>query len=224
MKIAVGLWGIHYVERMYHWKHFFQKIDYKNTYNNQKEYLYTAFENSQCDFYSSTYFSPVIDQLIKDYNFSGLRLSPIDNSYAIEGPKHYRRNRSLRQTVRLILDQPHKNPKTYDYVLFTRYDLFYKQKLNTFNLDFNKINLLGKSNWHPDIYTCDDNFYFMPFSKLEEFNKIINSFQIHVSAHNWLSGFQDAHFVIDGYYTGPIPADYIGVKRYQVEQIPVPRS
>lgn len=218
MKIAVGLFGLHYAESIQHWKHYFQSVNYRLTYQNQKQYLYTAFRDSSCDFYSATYFSPILSTLIKDFNFSGLRLLQPNYNLALNGPLFARRNLVFRQTLQLILDQPVE----YDYVLITRYDLKFHLKLNTLNFDLNKLNILGQAEWTPGVITCDDNFYFLPFSKLKEFNQLVRSIPINLSAHGWNKHFTDVHYILPDFYKGPIPSDIYSVVRHNVARIPMP--
>ena len=52
------------------------QVNYKDCYKNNKDFLYNGIETH---FYSSTYFSSHLEQLILDYNFKSLKLETINN-------------------------------------------------------------------------------------------------------------------------------------------------
>ena len=75
-RVAVGLFGIHYISCLNHWMGWKHGVDYSQCYLNNKENIFEKFDTT---FYSSTYFSDKIENLIFDYKFRLLKLRLIDN-------------------------------------------------------------------------------------------------------------------------------------------------
>jgi hypothetical protein len=191
MKLAVGLFGIHYIDELNHWMGWKNGVDYRRTYISQHSLIYSKF---QTKFYSATYHSD-IDKgiLLSDYNFSTIVFTEIDNSTSNSLVK---RNNIFKNTVKLILDKDEDS----DLVLLTRYDLKFKGGFELFNIDYNKINFLcGNMNGN-DSDLVDDNFYIIPKSLLKYFYETINEASENLSSHLYHKLFEDYNFLINGWY------------------------
>jgi hypothetical protein len=201
MKVCVGLFGIHYLDKLNHWMGWKTSVNYKNTLNNNIEKIYSRCD---CTFYSSTYFSPIINNLINDFNFKHLELREVDNSSSTDVVQSFiNRNKVFLDTVELIMKDKSNNC---DYVLLTRYDLLFKQSPFDLNLKYDKINFVCKSKWGDNDSLCDDNFYFMPMSMLAYFYKNILSLPIAMSSHEYHKYIRNKNYLIDGkYFSHEIP-------------------
>ena len=200
MNVAVGLFGIHYINQLNHWMGWNIDMDYKNCYENNKNLLYN---NLNCEFYSSTYFSEKINELLNDYKFNSIKLQHIDNKVEIDvGNNWSKRNKRFKETIKLILESNIK----YEYVILTRYDIFFNQNPFQLNVDYSKINVICKAKCGNNDGIIDDNFYFMPYNKLKEFYNQINLIDEKICAHEYNSYIDNIHYLIDGkYYSHEIP-------------------
>jgi hypothetical protein len=175
-------------------------VNYKDCYKNNKDFLYNGMET---DFYSSTYFSSEIEQLILDYQFKSLKLQIIDNKFEKDIKKSFvKRNKRFKETIKLILD----SDITYDYVILTRYDIFFKQKPFELNVNYCNINVICGAKWGDDDTIIDDSFYFMPYSKLQEFYNAIDLIDEEICSHEYNKYISDIHRMIDdNFYSHDIP-------------------
>jgi hypothetical protein len=200
-KIAVGLFGIHHTETLNHWMGWKVQVNYKDCYKNNREFLYDGIETH---FYSSTYFSSHLEQLILDYNFKSLKLETINNKFEKDIKKGFvKRNKRFKETIKLILD----DNSEYDYVILTRYDIWLKQNLFELDIDYSKVNVICGAKWGDDDTIIDDNFYFLPYSKLQEFYNSIDLIDEEICAHEYNKYISDIHRMIDdNFYSHDIPA------------------
>ena len=190
MKLAIGLFGIHYISKLNHWMGWKNGVDYRKTYTNQSNLIYSKF---QTKYYSATYYSDIEKELLSNYNFSNISFADVDNSssnYLIK------RNTIFKNTVKLILD----NDTDSDLILLTRYDLEFKGGFDLFNIDYNNINFLCGNTSGDDSDLVDDCFYIIPKSLLKYFYETINEAPEDVSSHLYHKLFEDYNFMIDGWY------------------------
>lgn len=151
MKIAILLTGIHYKEN--YMGATVKKpltVDYRKYFNHFKEKLYDFFKKiATVDTYISTNDSIHLIDLLNDYK-------PI--KYCVcEDDMVAKRIKGLE----LI-------PKYYDYVLMTRFDIYFQDNFS--NLHINKMNIVSELE---NKNVCDDNFYFFPIKYLEPFLEMI---------------------------------------------------
>jgi hypothetical protein len=201
-KLAVGLFGIHYIEGLNHWCNWITTVDYSKTYINNKQYLYDDFESGGniLDFYSATYTSSKLEDLKQDYKFRSLSIHAINNTVSNNWTESFiKRNRIFKRTVELILDS---NIKDYDFVILTRYDMDFKLPVISLNMAFDKINLFYQAKWGDNQNLCDDNFYFMPYSKLQYFYDQISKIDESICGHEYHLYFKpgDLHYMVSGAY------------------------
>lgn len=204
-KVAVGLFGIHYQEQLQHWMGWITQVNYKRVFANNKRQLLDSFIPS---FYSETYFSEKQEELVQDFKFKQIRFREVNNTKAADMETvFYTRNTIFTDTIKLILEDSEK----YDYVLLMRYDL----RFRTFPLEyvkFDKINLMCKTKWGDDENLVDDNFYFMPYSKLKMFYETITKIPLTISSHNYHKHFnsEDVSYLVEGkFYSHEIPTYFI---------------
>jgi len=210
MKIAVGLFGIHYLKNLNHWMKSSTNPDYINTFENNKQFLYNDLISSghSVDFYSATYYSDKLLNLIKDYDFKRLSLQHMDNTSSTGDLLHIsfrKRNRIFKKTLKTIIDN---DIKDYDLVIVTRYDVNLLQPIMNLNIDYSKINFIHKSKWGSGSDLCDDNFYLMPYSKLQYFYDCIDKIDELKASHEYLHHIpaEEINYMVDGsYYSHEYP-------------------
>jgi hypothetical protein len=197
--LAVGLFGIHYIDQINHWMGWKHSVDFKNVIENNKSKIYSNF---MCSFFSSTYFSPVLDGLINEFEFTALKLRKIDNTPCSLEQTFVKRNKIFLDTIKLILNES----TSYDFVLLTRYDLIFNE-YPLLNADNTKVNLMCRAKWGNDEDLVDDNFYFMPYELLDEFYCVIKNIPITETSHNYHKYYQDFYFLDSSksYYSHEIP-------------------
>lgn len=190
MKLAVGLFGIHYEAYLKHWMDWDIYVNYKESYFTNRSILYDTVD---CDFYSSTYYSDKLYELIEDYKFKGLQLQFIDNKKEnIVSYNWKKRNKRFKETIQLILNSEIE----YEYVLLTRYDIEITKNPIYLNVDNEKINVSCKMN----INMIDDNFYFLHYSKLKSFYDTISKIDEKILSHYYHRYINDFNFLVEGSY------------------------
>jgi hypothetical protein len=200
MKVAVGLFGVHYIDNLEHWANWNVCINYKNTFENNKEKLYNKIIPS---YYSSTYYSDKLLNLIDDYKFKSIQLQHIDNKVEFNRNDNWKkRNKRFKETIKLILD----DNIIYDYVILTRYDIQLNDYILELNVDFNKINVVCKAKSGDDYSLIDDNFYLLPYSELKGFYDTISKIDETIWGHSYNRFINNFNYLIDGsYYSHEIP-------------------
>jgi hypothetical protein len=202
MKYAIGLFGIHYQKNLKHWMPGWEGLDvnYKNVLENNKEYLYGE---NDITFYSSTYFTEKLPELIDDFKFKKLQLTHMVNETETDlGVRWTKRNKRFKETIKLILE----DGVEYDYVIIQRFDLFYKKSVFDYEFDYTKLNLICKSKMGNDVEYWDDNFYFLPYNLLKKFYDDLCEIPENVYSHCHNQYIKDYHYLINaGYGSHEIP-------------------
>lgn len=192
MKIAVGLFGMHFSVEYDHWCFGKSTVDYRRVYTNNQEFLWSNTNISSLDFYGSTYDSPVIDQLTQDYKFKSMSIATMET----ELKSSIYRNQQFRSVLNLIKDVY----SDYDWIVITRYDLrFISSPWNT-NISSDHVNLLYRAKWGDDSSICDDNFYLIPRAKFQEFFNFIAELPLDIHSHWYNHHYDDFHYMVDGCY------------------------
>lgn len=222
MKVAVGLFGIHFSNALNHWTGVHRsdnkqiRVDYKHSYENNKSIL---FDSIDAHFYSATYFSPVLENLISDYNFKVLKIKKLYNGVPILTFRNITdynpfilRNYIFVDTLELIMNDikkiDYENTPLYDYVLLTRYDMNFLQNPLNF-VDYEKLNVVCYIKWGDSSDYIDDNFYFMPTSIFEKFYNEVKSLDIRMSSHEYHKYISaDINFMVTGSYHGGTSSIY----------------
>ena len=226
MKVAVGLFGIHYVDNLNHWKGWRHGVDYRKTFNNQFTQIYS---NHDVKYYSTTYYSDIQDELLNDYNFTNITFNEIDNS--IETNPRIKRNRVFKNTIKLILE----DTSDWDLAILTRYDLHFKKNFYSLDINFDKVNFLCgatrvgeyEKNNGIDTDLIDDNFYCIPRHLLQSFYDIIETIPETITAHKYHKWFDDYHFMISGHWYSrnlPVYRNLYNNVYYHIVRIPNPND
>lgn len=182
--------GIHYASIYKHWMGWKTGIDYRRVFNNNHEFLWS---NNELffDFYASTYDSPILDVLNKDYRFKDIIINKLE-----EGNHTIHRNSRFVEALDLLA----KNQSGYDGFVITRFDLWWIDSPFRKKLSLDHVNLLYKAKWGDDDSICDDNFYFIPKNMLSEFYQFIKDLPIEVHSHKYNHHYSNFHYIVDGAY------------------------
>lgn len=217
MKVAVGLFGIHYVDTLNHWAGWKHGVDYRKTFHNQFTQIYS---NHDVKYYSATYYSDVQNELLNDYNFTSITFSEIDNSTTSDPV--VKRNKIFKNTIKLMLE----DKTEWDLVILTRYDLYFKKNFYSLDINFDKVNFLcGARRNHKrgiDTDTVDDNFYCIPRHLLQSFYDTIETIPETIRAHEYHKPFDDYHLMISGrwYSSFPVYRNLYTNVYYNIVRIP----
>ena len=204
MKVAVGLFGIHYVDTLNHWLGWKHGVDYRKTFHNQFTQIYSSHD---VKYYSATYYSDIQNELLTDYNFTSITFSEIDNTS--ETDPRIKRNKVFKNTIKLILE----DTSDCDLVILTRYDLYFKKNFYSLDINFDKVNFLcgvTRSNRYEkkndrDTDLVDDNFYCIPRDLLQSFYDTIETIPETIRAHEYHKPFDDYHLMISGRWYSSFP-------------------
>lgn len=206
MKIAVGLFGIHYIDNLNHWMGWKHGVDYRETFHNQFSHIYS---NHDVKYYSATYYSNIKNELMDDYKFTSITFSDIDNNP--DTNQWVKRSKTFKNTIKLMLE----DKTEWDLAILTRYDLHFKESFYSLNIDFEKVNFLCGAKWGDDSDLVDDNFYCIPRHLLKSFYDTIETIPENISAHNYHKSFTDYHFMVEGsWYSHELPT-------YHIHRIPL---
>lgn len=174
MSCALLLFGMSFCEYS-HWSiETPLQINYINSYNNYKKYIYKYFYDKgySIDVYFSTNASNNEEQnkIITKYN--PVKYSFVENEESSTLSKNNKlesstlsKNKKLINVIELCLS----NMVNYDLVLITRFDLLFQIDFEKSNINLNKFNLV--STLERDNLICD-NFYLFPFRNLKQFYEI----------------------------------------------------
>ena len=188
MQIAVGLFGIHHIDNLNHWIGWNNGVDYRLTYHNQFNYIYSKHD---VKYYSATYYSDIKAELMDDYKFTSVTFSEIDNT---ESNPLVKRNKIFKSTIKLMLE----DKTNWDLAILTRYDLEFKQYFYNLDIEFDKINFLCGAKWGDDNDLVDDNLYCIPKPLLKSFYDTIETIPDTISSHQYHKWFENYHFMIEG--------------------------
>ena len=204
MKVAVGLFGIHYIDNLNHWRGWKHGVDYRKTFHNQFTKIYS---NHDVRYYSATYYSDIQNELLNDYNFTSITFSEIDNTS--ETDPRIKRNKVFKDTIKLILE----DTSDCDLVILTRYDLHFKKNFYSLDINFDKVNFLcgpkigeykKKNDGYADL--VDDNFYCIPRHLLQSFYDTVETIPETTSSHQYHKWFDDYHLMIRQWYSHNLPS------------------
>ena len=165
MKLALLLFGMSKCEYK-HWDKNTYLIDYNNSYDNYKEYIYDFFEKKGYDI-DVFFVTNVLDE--NDKIDICNKYKPVKCDFIENDTNHtVSRNKKIDRVIDLCLSHPVK----YDLVLITRFDLHFKKKFDESNIKLDKFNLV--SNLERPKMICD-NFYLFPYNCLRSFSRIVKN-------------------------------------------------
>lgn len=169
-KLALLLFGMSYCEYFHYFTQKNVKIDYKNSVENYKKFIFEYFENLgyQIDVFIAT------NEMNDNEKKNLLEIYKPINHVFIENDKNRRVGRNEKFINVIELCRRHKD-YNYNHILITRFDLLFKKKFQKSNIRFDKFNLV--SMLEKDEYVCD-NFYFFPGQMLNDFKEICDCWEL----------------------------------------------
>lgn len=174
MNVAVGLFGISYLEKNVNWlRHWLvYDIDFKKSVDNYQKYIFTHLkdEGYNVDTFISTYKSEDLGDLDIQLNnaYSPKSLSICDYKISTK-TNNLSRNIIFSRLCHNILN----SNTNYDFVILTRLDLNFLQKLSSVRIDLSKINVVHETD---ALNEFDDNFYIIPGGMFKEFVEVTNKY------------------------------------------------
>jgi hypothetical protein len=162
-KIALILFGISYNECYHHRDGKKFKIDFRNSFENYKQYIYDYFKNLNYDI--DVYFAT---NKLDELNFKELihMYKPIKGVMMNDDTnKIHSRNSKFIESINCCLSTNIK----YDMCLITRFDLLFQKKFETSNFKFDTLNIVSILEKRNAI--CD-NFYLLPYNLLYKLYEI----------------------------------------------------
>ena len=135
-------------------------LHYEESFDNYKKYLFSYFLDLgyDIDTYISSYDSTKKEKIISDYKPVKYIFLKNNLESSLIG-----RNTHFRNVIKLCLD----SSNNYDMVVITRCDLLFQNNFKIYKFNFNLLNIPASAN----NLLCD-NFYILPFNKLELFYRI----------------------------------------------------
>ena len=178
MRIALILFGISYAENIQHWTGNLFKIDYKESLQNYKKFIWGYFKNYNIDVFFSTYQSEKSQELLNDYKPIAYHFFPFLNY--IKNLKRIGKNSNVIKAIELTLNYSKKKCIQYDLCIITRFDLLFQISFEKTLINLNMFNNTSELEKHSSI--CD-NFYVMPGHMLDKFYNIVKNDGISSNHH-----------------------------------------
>jgi hypothetical protein len=150
-----------------------QLINYKNSLDNYKKYIFQYFKSLgyDIDVFISSYNSIKEKELLEDYNPVAYKLNkPITNWQS--QIKRMCCNERIIEGLSLCATHSENNNIRYDNILITRFDLYFMIDFNKVNFKFDEFQIVSFLD-NNENKGMDDNFYFFPFKYLNIFNNIL---------------------------------------------------
>jgi hypothetical protein len=213
MRIALILFGISYVESIQHWTGNLFKVDYKESLQNYKEYIWKYFKNYNIDVFFSTYQSEKSKELLNDYKPLAHHFFPSLNY--ITNFKRIGKNSNIIKAIEITLNYSKKKHIQYDLCIITRFDLLFQIPFEKTSLHLNMFN--NTSELETQTRICD-NFYIFPGHMLEKLFKIIKDYGI-AGNHHFLKYKILKHFKINYIYNEKTNISKLHF--YKINRIPI---
>jgi hypothetical protein len=198
-RMAVLLFGIHYLKNYEHWSNNKQTIDFRYYVKNIKTKIYDYFKNKNynIDTFICTNNSDIQNELLDTYK-------PVSYSFINEN-----KNYKLLKVFELLFEYIKSNSikyrqeyicakRAYDLVLITRFDIYFIKDL--ININISKLNIISVLESYNLI---DDNLILFPFSIVHKLYDIIKkylnkSFTINnASALHYIKNLYETNFDIN---------------------------
>jgi hypothetical protein len=170
MKLAVLLFGISKCE-FEHISNNIYLVDYNNSYENYKKYIFDYFKNKGYDI--DVYFTTnMLDD--KDKKEICDKYNPVKcNFMENEKDRIISRNTKFNDVIDLCIE----SGIAYDLILITRFDLLFQKDFDKSNIQLDKFNLVSLLEKHD--FICD-NFYLFPYKYLHIFSNICKNKLNHI--------------------------------------------
>lgn len=188
MKTAVGLFGIHYVQKLNHWMGWKHGVDFEKTVEVFKNQI---LKNLNPKYFISTYKSEKLSNLMKTYYpHDSILAKNLDNKIPENFNDNFtRRNSRFIEVMELILN----SNQEYERVILTRFDLMFKKNafLDKLDIKENKVNFLNRTGWGENKNLCDDNFYVFSYPQFLFFYDVVKSLNLSISSHEYKNYFKE---------------------------------
>lgn len=179
-KIALLLFGISYTEQLNHWSGTTNRVDFRDSVDNYKKYIYHYFENlgySIDVFIATNHVSKEIrDNIIHHYHPKKITFHKNHDN------KHISRNTKIINVMQNYFQYIRDTNVAYTACIITRFDLHFKIPFNRVRIDLSKINIVSQLETPKLI--CD-NFYIIPRHIVSNFLVVLQS-KKNVSHHHIL--------------------------------------
>lgn len=191
MKISIVLRGISYLENYLHKYNLkLYTIDFRDTFLSFKKNVVEPYlkKGYEVDIFISTYNNKYNVELLEmykpvKYNFIDYEQIPLGESQQIIGEPMI--IDQIKNCINMIEEHEKEKNFLYDFVIITRFDLYFYQNIDDIFIDFNNINLLFYHITKERVFSSEDNFIFYPRNKqnlikycLEKLKKDVKSSHI----------------------------------------------
>lgn len=198
-KLAILLFGIHYLNKYQHWMKWETNIDYRKSVDNYKKNIYHAFGDYYIDTFISSYVSDKQSELIETYNPKCLSFVEIDNNGKTNVEQRYDR---FINGLKMIKEYQDAHNIEYDLYVMTRFDLLFLKTISSLDIQQDKINISYNTICGDDSSFVDDNLYILTKGNLEKFYKICEKIPKNIWFHNLnrYNGEYDINQLVKGAY------------------------
>lgn len=163
-KIAIILFGISYMPIYKHPSRNYISRDWRTCYLSLFKYICNDLQkNYKIDFYLSTYNNPKLDLIINTYKPEKIYTT----DYIVN--RTLARNSLFLEGLNLIKN----SNKTYDAIIITRFDLYFKEELNKY-ISYDKFSYLKPYNSSE----INDNFFYIPMNLFDKFYSCCKNWNI----------------------------------------------
>lgn len=188
-KIAICLRGISYQENYKHFSGSFFSIDYRKCIDSLFKCIIDPLrQNNEVDIFFVTYPSEYKEKIIEQYNAKKYEF--------VEQINMKQRYVNIANQIKNVMNLV---DNSYDYLIVTRFDAFFKNDWHTFEeqVCLDKINFLcrcQKSNLN------DDNFIIIPKNERKKFVDAMDKNTFEIKTHRIMQNLDKYNFIFEGYY------------------------
>lgn len=172
MKIAIAFKGISYFRNYLHKENFYYDIDFEDTYQSILNCLLLPLINQghQVDTFIYSYHNIKEQKLLqlyqpKNYKFTEFKPVSLSNTYQ---SGHKLMVELCEKALDLVEEYEQKNNFEYDFIILTRLDLYFFQKITEIGVDFSKFNFtfyhIAEHESNNPIFTSEDCWFGFPKS------------------------------------------------------------
>ena len=189
MRIAVGFRGITYLETYNHCHGYpAYTIDFRETYPSIQHHIIDAFQSvgHTVDTFIATYDSELKNELIDIYcpkkiKFREYLTVPHERVEECATELHTAHTLDLLEMIEIYEQDI---GQTYDFVIITRPDLYFYQRVTDINIDYDTVNLPF---WHMNgsFFSSEDNFIAFSRNKLNVIRNIVENIKDRMYVHHY---------------------------------------
>lgn len=200
-KLALMLFGIHYLPRYFHWAKWRININFEASVTNYQKYLFNYFRKQgyEIDVFISSYHSEKEYTLLTTYKPTRCQFTNM-----INGSDHTKqRNERFLEVMDLCQLHSIQHQMNYDMYLLTRFDLEFINSLDILNIDMDKINIPYRMESEQQHDVIEDNFYIIGGPNFEKFVQICRRMprdEPFHKLHHYNNGLE-IHYMIDRFHS-----------------------